>query len=393
MSVKKNTILRKDYDFYTIQLPFFVFLKRQKNQFINAQLEKLHPGYSDEFCFKSNLKLDKKGFRTDIIVMNKFLLAEYKNRFPNKKLFLEGLRKTYQNYEIKKNYIFLGILILFLLGLFFLLKTKSETKIAEIDYQKIEENKTPIIEPKDYLNDFFNLVLKNNGKIQNFNYSQKKSSKNISAQLYNVYPEIFDDFCENSQISAVTYKNKIPFLNFNFLQKNFLQIKKVRSDFENTLKDFREILFLGNCNLISENDFLFTFKILSKKETFKILGKITNLLEKSDICISKFVFQIENDENCKIELQIEKDFCFKDGLNLSLITQNENLFNFLQEKSVQKDKISSKIEKNEKITVLKKSENQNGKKIGEILKKDGKKIIFYKTQEGKIIKEEILNEK
>lgn len=393
MPLKKNIILRKDYDFYTIHLPFFIFLKRQKNQFINAQLEKLHPCYSDEFCFKSNLKFDKKGFKTDVIVINKFLLAEYKNRFPNKKLFLEGLRKTYQNYEIKKNYFFLGIVVLILFGMSFLLKTKIEKKSVEIDVPKMEENQHFEIESKDYLNDFFYLILKNNGKIQNFNYSQKKSSKNISTQIYYVYPEIFDNFCENSQISTVTYENKIPFLSFNFSQKKSIQPKEINSNFEKSLKNLREILFLENCNLISEKDFLFIFKISSKAETFKILEKIHQLLEKSDICISKFDFQIENDENCKIELKIEKDFSFKDGLNLSLIVQNKNLFNFSQKKSIQKNHSSSKTENLKKITISKTTENKNAKKLGEISKKDGTKIIFYKTQQGKIIKEEFLNEK
>lgn len=393
MPLKKNIILRKDYDFYTIHLPFFIFLKRQKNQFINAQLEKLHPCYSDEFCFKSNLKFDKKGFKTDVIVMNKFLLAEYKNRFPNKKLFLEGLRKTYQNYEIKKNYFFLGIVVLILFGMSFLLKTKIEKKSVEIDVPKMEENQHFEIESKDYLNDFFYLILKNNGKIQNFNYSQQKSSKNISTQIYYVYPEIFDNFCENSQISTVTYENKIPFLSFNFSQKKSIQPKEINSNFEKSLKNLREILFLENCNLISEKDFLFIFKISSKTETFKILEKINQLLVKSDTCISKFDFQIENDENCKIELKIEKDFSFNDGLNLSFIVQNKNLFNFSQKKSIQKNHSSSKTENLKKITISKTTENKNAKKLGEISKKDGTKIIFYKTQEGKIIKEEFLNEK
>lgn len=393
MPLKKNIILRKDYDFYTIHLPFFIFLKRQKNQFINAQLEKLHPCYSDEFCFKSNLKFDKKGFKTDVIVMNKFLLAEYKNRFPNKKLFLEGLRKTYQNYEIKKNYFFIGIVVLILFGMFFLLKTKIEKKSVEIDVPKMEENQHFEIESKDYLNDLFYLILKNNGKIQNFNYSQKKSLKNISTQIYYVYPEIFDNFCENSQISTVTYENKIPFFSFNFSQKKSIQSKEINSNFEKSLKNLREILFLENCNLISEKDFLFIFKISSKTETFKILEKINQLLEKSDICISKFDFQIENDENCKIELKIEKDFSFNDGLNLSLIVQNKNLFNFSQKKSIQKNHSSSKTKNLKKITISKITENKNAKKLGEISKKDGTKIIFYKTQEGKIIKEEFLNER
>lgn len=393
MSLKKNIILRKDYDFYTIHLPFFIFLKRQKNQFINAQLEKLHPCYSDEFCFKSNLKFDKKGLKTDVIVMNKFLLAEYKNRFPNKKLFLEGLRKTYQNYEIKKTYFFLMIVILILFGMFFLLKMKIENKSVEISALKIEENQHFEIESKDYLNDFFNLIIKNDGQIQNFNYSQKKSSKNISTQIYYVYPEIFDNFCENSQISMVRYENKIPFFNFSFSQKNSIYAKEINSSFEQTVKNLRDILFLENCNLISEKDFLFTFRILSKTETFKILEKIHQLLEKSDTCISKFDFQIENAETCKIELKIEKDFSFKDGLNLSLIIQNRNAFNFLQKKSNQNNYKSSKSKNLNSITISKTSEKQNVKKLGEIFKKDGTKIIFYKTQEGKIIKEEFLNEK
>ena len=96
MSELKVTLLMKtnavncsvnDYDFYTIPLPVKTLLHRQKDRYIGSQLEKLHPCFSDDCSFDSHLSLGKKGLNADVVVMQKYKVAEYKALY--KRMFVQ----------------------------------------------------------------------------------------------------------------------------------------------------------------------------------------------------------------------------------------------------------------------------------------------------------------
>lgn len=400
MQTNKNIISKKDYDFYTIPLPISVLFKRQKKQYINAQLEKIHPCYSDDFCFKSRMKLEK-GLKTDVVVINKFTLSDYKSRFPRKKLIFEDLKKSYQNFDNKIIPIFSIFIFLFLVFMFFGFKINSlkKEKITQKNIETIKTENPKQENQAENEKEFFNLVSKNNGKIENFSFSKQNSYKKFSAKICSVYPEIFNNFGEKLNISPILYSEKNPSFKIEFFSKNVEDLQTVQKtdfgqkndvEFEKFLKNFREILFLENCKLISEDKYNFSFVLSGKNQSFKIIGKIAAILETNDIGISKINFIVENDEIYKLELQIEKNLFYKQGFNLNLLKENESLFAIYQKKSALQNKKIQNV-KTVETKNLQESENLN-KKLGEIRKNDGTKIIFYKTQEGKILKE-VVNEK
>ena len=83
MKNRKSNALRCSpdyYDFYSIPFPVKAVGRIQKNKYICAQLEKLHPCFSDDCCFDSKLRISNRGLQADVVVMQKFRLAEYKSQ-------------------------------------------------------------------------------------------------------------------------------------------------------------------------------------------------------------------------------------------------------------------------------------------------------------------------
>lgn len=88
----QNEIKKKDLEKYEVVIPFFDIAGKRKKQFLSSELEKLHPCFSDEFAFDSGIKkISKKGMLADVLVVNKYKLAEYeqRRRFSGKGFFLE----------------------------------------------------------------------------------------------------------------------------------------------------------------------------------------------------------------------------------------------------------------------------------------------------------------
>ncbi len=88
----QNEIKKKDLEKYEVIIPFFDIAGKRKKQFLSSELEKLHPCFSDEFAFDSGFKkISKKGMLADVLVVNKYKLAEYeqRRRFSGRGFFLE----------------------------------------------------------------------------------------------------------------------------------------------------------------------------------------------------------------------------------------------------------------------------------------------------------------
>ena len=76
-----NVIRKNDYEKYEIIIPFLSAAGKRRKQFLNNELEKLHPCFSDEFAFDSKIaKIKRNGFCSDVYVVNKYKLAEYERK-------------------------------------------------------------------------------------------------------------------------------------------------------------------------------------------------------------------------------------------------------------------------------------------------------------------------
>ena len=73
----ESHIFLKDFDYekYQLVLPYRFLFGRKRQRFIYSELEKMHPCFSGEFCFDSNMrKVSKKGFVSDVMVIIKINL-------------------------------------------------------------------------------------------------------------------------------------------------------------------------------------------------------------------------------------------------------------------------------------------------------------------------------
>ena len=90
----KNCAVKKsDYEKYSIILPFKFLLGKRRKKFIFKEREKLHPCFSDEYCFDSKILYKNWKFFADVLVMNKMKLASYRFDNPRCKLHTEENEK------------------------------------------------------------------------------------------------------------------------------------------------------------------------------------------------------------------------------------------------------------------------------------------------------------
>ena len=84
VEIKNNVFIKRaDYEKYQLVLPYRFLFGRKKQRFIYSELEKMHPCFSDEFCFDSTIKgFSKKGALSDVMVIHKYTLAEYEAKRP-----------------------------------------------------------------------------------------------------------------------------------------------------------------------------------------------------------------------------------------------------------------------------------------------------------------------
>ena len=81
MMQKINVLKNTDYEKYEIVMPFTALIGKRRNHFLCSELEKLHPCFSDEYAYDTKLKrISKKGFFSDVFVINKYKLAEYEGK-------------------------------------------------------------------------------------------------------------------------------------------------------------------------------------------------------------------------------------------------------------------------------------------------------------------------
>ncbi|MBQ6780217.1 MAG: hypothetical protein IJP62_03180 [Treponema sp.] len=88
--MNKSLVRNADYEVYTMTLPFSVIRRQKRIVFVRRELEKRHPLFSERCCTDTRLLLRKGKLTAEVTVMDKLRLAEYRKRFPHKRLFLEG---------------------------------------------------------------------------------------------------------------------------------------------------------------------------------------------------------------------------------------------------------------------------------------------------------------
>ena len=396
---QNNVLIKKsDYEKYRIILPYrFLFGKRRQN-YLSAELEKLHPCFSDEFCFDPDfIGLTRKGLSADVMVMHKYKLAEYENRHP-----LTGSGFLAENcdrhrYFVDRKYkvlvLILSLLLVFLgVGLVSWVIRAGEKEKMNISQERevaskegnsvLGEKETPVFEESNLLaSDFFEAIKASGGSIASIYFHTDGFSESLEASVEGVYPEKLGGLYEKNLAGGNTlqtvYEKGSPSLNLSVQRKvtgsNPVSVVTGASERVDLCREVRTAL--AECNAVLKRESFIPYKIIfttvEAEKLFTGLAEIFNQHKKS-------VSSVKLDEQngaLEAEICVEESAYFGCGIDLKLIAENASLF--------------IKGKKNSEIhtarAAVKKSQMDAGyKKIGEIKNPDGKIISFYKSSEGKI---------
>lgn len=196
------------------------------------------------------------------------------------------------------------------------------------------------------------------------------------------------------------YDNAVPLMNVSFDQ-NLKIISKEEINLKddsiiNVQSEIRNHLIINKVNLIEENrkiddsEIIFRFAAKSIKSLFE---GISEILERNHYLVSHLKVKVNQNETFFLEMTFQKSMNSEVFLDINEISHHEELFlGFFENKDVSKSEKNpaAKNLENEKKQIKKDlGLNSHYKKIGEVKKENNTTIIFYKTEEGKIIQSEI----
>lgn len=386
MKQNKLCVKQHDYEHYLIPLPMNALFGKKRKSYLFSELEKRHPCFSDEFCFDTRLRFEKRHLFFDVVVISKMKLVEYRRKL---KKYSSGVRfenlKNRQWFDDKKKYLKVLSIFIVLIGASLFLKFNHQRKNKVTTESKVPEQSI-IIAPQNLpsVNEFcsklLNVVFQNDGKINNFEWKTDGYKESINCAMKNVFPEQFEDFLDVTDFSEIKYVNDIPNISFSgdkkLANENVFPKKNVEK--YELYESIRKVLFRSGTRIISEkrNPYCISFYFSNGNG---VLEDLFNLLKTYDPGISKVTLSCSDDNVFFMEMTLSPVFANSEGLDLSIL--NKYLGLFLNKEKIQKVQIDYKKEIHKE-----KNNNQNLKKIGEVVYSDGGKTSFYKNELNKTIK-------
>ena len=371
--MKKKIIQKKDYELYTIALPFD-FKKKRRDSFITRELEKLHPCYSDSTCFDYTLSFSKGKLLANVVVMDSVKLAEYKNK-GRCRLELDEIKRRYVFKETKSPLLLLLLVTSLVSISFFSVRAfalpnsdSSKSLSSQENLTLFEETYTSPVEAAKVL---FKILDSKKAKVESYSFDLKSSAQNFS--IVNCLPEDFDCQEVNNlsattlSFSPVSYKGASSFCNlevFSAASKDTLAFEKLNSD---CMKKIRRQLDLHCVKKISDdaNTGAFSFEI--KRESVKnLFSSLDSLFKEDKVSVGKI----------EISFDANRAIC---SLTLSSVPpeEEESILQVLSS-------VDTVFPQKERKSYAKAEEKKSFEKIGMIKTSDGKSISYYKTLEGKI---------
>ena len=404
-----NVINKEDYENYKIQMPVNYLFSKKKNKFIYGELEKVHPCFSDDFCFFPKNKISHKGVISDVIVIYKSKLAEYKNKTGLNNFKLEDLSKRKIRIG-KSKYVLIGFIILAVIILLFCIvnyekekKIKQENLVnenIELDNGEKEFMKDFAFYDKKNLNTFFNIIRNNKGILNNLNWNLNLKGENLLCSVENIYPELVEEKFPACIISDIAYKERIPVFDFT-ISNNFSfdlensNNKTISSEFK---KGIRNLLINNNSIIEKETSFPYEISFNSyinmQQRENNIFLKLSNFLNKESTYIQSISINHNTTTNgynlLKVKILFSNNYLYKNN-TMEDIGKNIDLWFSEEIKNINNNNIKKSI--NDKLPSISSVEDFKNKNeiIGEIKYNNGRKIIFYKNEKGKIDKKEFLN--
>ena len=390
----------QDYDFYTIKLPLKALKKGRRTRFLNSELGKLHPCFSDDCCFDSRLKLDKSGLKADVVVMQKFTLAEYKNANGQKPVFIKEKGRIpffkISAVRIRDRRIFVCICFFVVLCVIFYRKAlggqgkKNGMSVAVKAVSESEENVIQEDVLKSFVaGDLLDAVAQLNGIVSSFEWKLDGFVEKINICTKGVYPEDISKLFPEAVFSPVVFEKTVPVLTIEIKSKIFSDQKIDHNAYEQYPFEnpefkakIRAMINSNGLNIVEETVRPYSFKIQFEQSSNtiqdaqqKALIKIFDFFKENELCINSLTI-ISDAGNFNLSIVFsEICFDFQTQIYESLCRNAEVFFEYKENNQLQ-------VQKNNlnKSFITQKNEN----KIGQIQKADGTVFEFYKDENGKI---------
>lgn len=380
-----SIVHQTDYEKYIIPVSIDSLFGKKRSIYLFKELEKRHPCFNSDFCVDSVLKVVNKKLVFDVVVMNKLKYMKYKSR---KNTTFLGFRfdsslfsYRFANKTLIRRMILIILICVFLFCYLCSKIINKKTKVVE-DNLSISTSVEEPIKEKLYLQykSVLEKVKEKHGEISLFSWKIDGYFEEFTCLVENIYPEDLGNIIEESSI-VVEYNNGKPSFTVS-LKKNVSINKCINNSITQdyfVVSEIRKIVKNGKMEIIEEQTNPMKISFICKND-FSLLEKIGVLLKDKNIAVNGIVIKRNANKEINVELKIEKDISYVDGLLLNDFREYESIF-FIKEKN---PVVSIK---KEKIIFTEQNLKEKRKKVGEISYEDGRKIVFYKNEKGQIVKE------
>ena len=392
---KINYCPSADYDFYTIKFPL---------RALNAELGKLHPCFSDDCSFDSHLRLDKSGLMADVLVMQKFKLAEYKKSNGQRPVFIkEKERLAFFGGNKKRKlfgFILSSLLLLLIIFLPRVFRAFSKKNMSSNESSVQSQVFLPEKEWQTATDRLIALISSSGGFITSFEYKIEGFNEIAKLGVKNIYPETIAGFFPQALFSPLVFEQSLPFFTVEIISKICLNQSQSQNQSQNQnqsqteasssvsdsfelRKEFRSFLIENNYQILEESIKPYSLKIQflknkgqEKNQESAAFKTLFDFIEKNGLWL-KSLSLIPADQTLNFSIIFsETSFDFQKNLYKSLKENTDIFF-----KSIEADKSTV-----QKTAAPRKTFSTGGdNKIGQLLKADGTIIEFYKDKNGKII--------
>lgn len=419
--MKKNNFASKvilspdDYEKYSFTIPAKIAFSRDNKKFVSNQLEKMHPNFSNHSCFDSKMIIKQRKIYMNVAVMDKLRLLEYRRSFPGKKFYIPkevslGKLKIKSKIQVFKTYSQkVSSLAVMILSFFVLICTlicfaslrKMDSKPSEkfasnstfMNESSLSDNATLEFSNSDIGKKIFvslnSILEKNSAVITSFDYENTSDFFRVSANVENVLPEkLISGFSVFPQaivsVKNVSYINNSPQLLFECMVKikkekasHILDTAYATENFQ-IIENIRKSITSCKANLVTETFSPYRLNVLLSNTSIEDFCRaMAEKLNTLHLGISAFSFAPSQGSENQGLLKL----CFENGENH--FVEIANICSFIKkEKTVEKKVLT--VQQSTKTA----SKIEQTQIVGEIIRKDGRKVIFYKNPTGKILQKE-----
>lgn len=431
-TLRKNLILKKDYERYTVHLPLKMILRHGYKRFLFSELQKRHPCFSEDCSFDSKVKFGKNGLKSDVVVMNRLKLLEYRNR--GRSLFIEenNRKKVFRSEKISARTFSLALMILlaggFLItcGLWKLMENSPavEDKTPEKPVSEKTVESADAMKAGELLQEFLSVMDCGGGRILELEWKSSGLQESFSAAVKLIYPEAFEGSKEKITAGNVSYKLGKPQMTVqgegriaagNWLDKTVerngtdgapmkvreAELQKMNADVVHfSLSDFRKLIGNFGAEIAEEKDGCKIMFVLRQVSVFKMerfIEEMWNFSLSENVGIERFLIKMQENGSVLFSVDFARGLEVQRGVQLGALKKKMALFETGNERKRADGNASGgeavaaklplaagrKVEKRKEAG----NEADGRQKIGEIWSIEGIRWIYYRSAEGKVIRE------